>query len=139
MAPKSLRSRALRTIWGCVTEEPHNSICPCGYASRLIPAVNGAPTKPRCGKGFANGYLARAQETGAASPENIKNKRTEANEAWYALRDLINAHFIIEKVAAPYGPTVTFINGLIEYYNNLIARRGQGEEVPEVPAPAPVA
>ena len=88
---------------------------------------------------FAAKYLDRAQETGAASPENIKNKRTEANEAWYALRDLINAHFIIEKGAAPYGPTVTFINGLIEYYNNLIARRGQGEEVVETPAAPAVA
>ena len=51
----------------------------------------------------------------------------------------MNAHFIIEKGAAPYGPTVTFINGLIEYYNNLIARRGQGEEVVETPAVPAVA
>jgi len=46
---------------------------------------------------------------------------------------LINAYHTIEKGAAPYGPTVSFINGLIEYYNNLIAKRGQGDEVPEEP------
>jgi len=91
--------------------------------------------------GISEKYLDRAQETGAASPENSRSKRVEANEAWYVLRDLINAYYTIEKGAAPYGPTVTFINGLIEYYNNLIAKRGQGEEVPEEPAeptPAPV-
>jgi hypothetical protein len=82
---------------------------------------------------FSDKYLARAQETGAASPENIKSKRAEANEAWYALRDLINAYFTIEKGAPPYGPTVSFINGLIENYNNLIARRGRGEDVPNMP------
>jgi hypothetical protein len=47
---------------------------------------------------------------------------------------MINAYHTIEKGAAPYGSTVNFINGLIEYQNNLISNRGQGEEVPSVPA-----
>jgi hypothetical protein len=88
---------------------------------------------------FSEKYLARAEETGAASTDSIRGKRNEANDAWYTLRDLINAYYTIEKGAAPYGPTVSFINGLMEYYNNLIAKRGQGEEVPEEPVPAPVA
>jgi hypothetical protein len=45
----------------------------------------------------------------------------EANEHWYSLRDLINAHFTISKGAEYYGGTVSFINGLLDYYNNLVA------------------
>jgi hypothetical protein len=83
---------------------------------------------------FGERYLDRAQQTGTASSESIKSKRMEANEHWYGLRDLINAHFTINKGAETYGGTVSFINGLLEYYNNLIARRGQTEAPPEVPA-----
>jgi hypothetical protein len=86
---------------------------------------------------FAEWYLAPAAETGAASPDNIKGKRTEANNEWYALHDLISAYFTIKKGATPYGDTVAFINGLIEYYNNLIARRRKGEEVTDSSAKQP--
>jgi hypothetical protein len=79
---------------------------------------------------FSDRYLARAEETGAASSLNIGNKRLETNEAWYALRDLVNAYATIEKGAEPYGSTITYMNVLLEYYNNLIGRRGPGEEIP---------
>lgn len=86
---------------------------------------------------FADKYPARAQETVTASPGNIKSKRAEANEAFYALRDLINAYFTIEKGAPPYGPAVSFVNGLIEYYNNLIPGSGQGEDIPDTTGTSP--
>lgn len=80
---------------------------------------------------FAKQYLARAQEAGMASPDTLKAKRLETNTAFYALRNNIDAYFTINNGAAPFGNTVASLNGLIDNYNALIARRGSSlENVP---------
>ena len=81
---------------------------------------------------FAIQFLARARDTGSASPESVRLKRTEVSEAWFTLRDRLNAHYTISEGAAPYAETIRFINGLMEYYNNLLSRRAnRSEAVPD--------
>ena len=75
---------------------------------------------------FATLYLARARDTGSSSPESVRLKRAVVSEAWYGLRDRLNAHFTISDGAAPYAETIRFVNGLMEYYNNLLNRRANG-------------
>ena len=72
---------------------------------------------------FAAKYLTRTQELGAASPESIPNKRVEAINAYYALRDRIDAFFTINDGAAPYNKAVNELNALITQYNTLLAGR----------------
>lgn len=73
---------------------------------------------------FSQLYLTRAENAGSANPANIKSKRAEANNAFYKLRDRLNSYYDINEGAEPFGKTVNAINGLISYYNNLLARRG---------------
>jgi len=49
---------------------------------------------------FSEKYLARAEETDAASPENIRSKRNKANEAWYTTRVRVNAYHPLLKMAS---------------------------------------
>ena len=77
---------------------------------------------------FAAQYLARAEENGTASPDNLKAKRAETNAAYYELRDNLNAHFTINKGIDPFGKTVSFINGLMDSYKSLLARRAVNAE-----------
>ncbi len=83
---------------------------------------------------FSQQYLTRATEMGSASPDSISNLRLDANEAFYQLRDHLNAYFTINNGADPFGKTVSAINGLLDNYNNLIARRVTNPD----PVPAPV-
>ena len=89
---------------------------------------------------FSEKYLARAVELGSDTTESIKAKRVQANEAYYALRDNIDARYTINNGAEPYKTVVSSINGLITYYNDMLARRvsGSTDEIPPV-NPAPVA
>lgn len=86
---------------------------------------------------FGEKYLARAEDNGKASPDTIKAKRLEANNAYYKLRDRINSYYDINEGADPFGKTVNSLNGLIENYNTLLSRRVSGEA--EVVAATPVA
>lgn len=76
---------------------------------------------------FGEQYVARAVETGTASPDTIKAKRIEANNAYYKLRDRLNSHFDINDGAEPWATTVASINGLVDYYNSTLSRRGTTE------------
>lgn len=88
---------------------------------------------------FSDKYLARAVELGSDTADSIKAKRLVANEAYYTLRDNINARYIINSGAEPYKTVVSSINGLITYYNDLLARRvgGGGEDTIPPVDPAP--
>lgn len=68
-------------------------------------------------------YLGRTEETGASSPDTVRGKRQTLGQAWYALRDLVNAYHVIHKGAAPYSTAVNQLNALIDKYNTLIATR----------------
>lgn len=73
-------------------------------------------------------YLARTQELGAASADTIKAKRKKAVEAWYELRNMINAHFVINNGSAPFMKVTQELNALIESYNRLLS--GRATEAP---------
>lgn len=81
---------------------------------------------------FGTQYLVRTRDTSGGSTETLRRKREATAEAWYALNDRPNAHNIINDGAAPYADTFRYINGLMEYYINLLLRRcSNGIEVPE--------
>jgi hypothetical protein len=82
---------------------------------------------------FATQFLARARDTGSASPESVRLKRTAVSDAWFTLRDRLQAYYTISEGAPPYAETIRFINGLMEYYNNLLARRANRSEAVEDP------
>jgi hypothetical protein len=77
---------------------------------------------------FGEYYLLRAKEQGFNVTESLKAKRLQANEAYYALRDTLNAYFVIHKGAEPYKSVVAYINGLLTNYNDLLTRRQGGGE-----------
>lgn len=82
---------------------------------------------------FATKYITRTQELGAANPDNIPTKRTEAINAYYALRDRLDAFFTINDGAAPYNKAVSELNALIAQYNTLLA--GRQASKPDTPKP----
>lgn len=79
---------------------------------------------------FATKYLTRTQQLGAANPDSIRNKRVEAINAYYALRDRIDAFFTVNEGAAPYSKAVNELNALITQYNTLLAGRQAKADVP---------
>jgi hypothetical protein len=83
-------------------------------------------------------YLVRTQEMGSAPPDSLKEKRTEATNAYYELRDFIDSFFTINKGAMPFSKTTNELNALIDQYNRLIAGRGRGSEPPLTPPPSPI-
>ncbi len=76
---------------------------------------------------FADKYLHRAIELSNKNPVSLKAKRLEANAAYYALRDKINAHYTVTNGGEPYKTVVTSMNSLISFYNDALGRRGGGE------------
>ena len=66
---------------------------------------------------FNTKYILRTQEYGAASPENIKSKREEANAVYYELRNFIVAYATINATNPLYTKTVNELNALITQYN----------------------
>jgi hypothetical protein len=78
---------------------------------------------------FGEYYLLRAKEQGFNATESLKVKRLQANEAYYDLRDTLNAYFVIQNGAEPYKSVVAYINGLLTNYTDLLDRRqGGGDE-----------
>ena len=84
---------------------------------------------------FASKWLTRTQELGAVSSDTIKAKRTDAANAYYTLRETLDAYNTINKGADPFGKTINELNALIDQYNVLLAgRKGGGTNVtPSVP------
>jgi hypothetical protein len=68
-------------------------------------------------------YIERTQELGGANPNTIKDKRNEANEVYYKLRDMIVAQATVADNAVPYPKTINQINALIDQYNLILTNR----------------
>jgi hypothetical protein len=84
---------------------------------------------------FNSRYLDRTQEVGNANPDSLRSKRVEMNEAYYGLRDRIDAlHTLADIEPSAYTPVINQLNVLIDEYNQTIARRGNGTATPEVPS-----
>lgn len=71
---------------------------------------------------FSTQYVARTMDLATASPDNLRSKRLEANEAFYALRNHIDAFATINP-SALYTKTIAELNALITQYNTLLAGR----------------
>ncbi|MCA6069007.1 DUF6261 family protein [Chryseobacterium sp. RG1] len=81
---------------------------------------------------FNGKYLSRTQEYGDANPETIKLKREEANAAYYALRDRIDAlHLLVEVPPSPYATVINQLNALTAQYNVLLVNRQNTPPAPE--------
>lgn len=68
-------------------------------------------------------YIERTQELGGSNPNTIKDKRNEANEVYYKLRNMILAQATVAEDAKPYPKTVNEINALIDQYNVILNNR----------------
>ncbi|UAY52888.1 DUF6261 family protein [Ferruginibacter albus] len=77
-------------------------------------------------KAFNELYIDRTKELAAVNPDTIKIKRLEAVQLYYALRDVIDAWYTINKGAAPFDKVTQECNALIDQYNTLIAGRKAG-------------
>jgi hypothetical protein len=67
-------------------------------------------------------YSDRNQEYGAETTDKTKEKRLDANTAYYDVTQLLNAYATIENTPA-YQKTISEINALIESYNTLLRSR----------------
>lgn len=81
---------------------------------------------------FHEKYIDRAEKMGEASPATLYDKRTEATQHYFDLRDHIEAFSVIKKGADPYGKTIKQLNAVIGQYNTLLnarkARKDQNGE-----------
>ena len=85
-------------------------------------------------------YLSRTQEYGDANPDTIKSKREEVNDAYYGLRDRIDAlHTLVETPPSPYTKVINQLNALTDQYNVLLVNRQdvQPPQEPPIIPPAP--
>ena len=81
---------------------------------------------------FGDIYLKRAEETGNNTEDSLRDLRLLTNQTYYELRDRLNSFLVIERGAEPYATVVRNCNGLVTYYNNLLAKRTSN---PDEPAP----
>lgn len=72
---------------------------------------------------FNEKYLARTREFASASADTMKAKRLEAANAFFDLRNNIDAYFTINKGAEPFAKVTNELNALIAQYNVLLAGR----------------
>lgn len=82
-------------------------------------------------------YLLRSQEIGAANPNTIKEKRLDAGQRYYTLRDTIGAYHTINNGINPWGKAANDINAIIAQYNVLLAGRANEPTPPTPPPPDP--
>ncbi|MEO7310946.1 MAG: DUF6261 family protein [Chitinophagaceae bacterium] len=68
-------------------------------------------------------YLTRTQDLGTSSSDTLKAKRLEAAQAFYTLRDTIDAYYTIKKGAEPFAKCANELNALIDQYNTLLTGR----------------
>ncbi len=73
---------------------------------------------------FSEAYNTRNDELAAAPTENLKTLRLEANEAYYKLRNRLNAFWEINDGAEPWARTIHQLNQHISDYQLLLNRRG---------------
>ena len=69
-------------------------------------------------------YIERTVELGGANPNTIKDKRNDANNVYYALRDMLQGQATVDKGAtAVFATTINQINVLIDQYNLILTNR----------------
>ena len=78
---------------------------------------------------FSTQYIARTIDLATASPDNLKTKRLEANNAFYELRNHIDSFATINP-SAIYTKTINEINVLIMQYNVLLVGRTVAPTIP---------
>ena len=83
---------------------------------------------------FDQKYLLRTQEYGDASPETIATKRGEVVQAYYTLRQFIDA-FAVTVNTAIYQTVTNQLNALIDQYNTLLNNRLARTANPDDPTP----
>lgn len=81
---------------------------------------------------FDEKYLARTQEYGDASPENILSKREETNQAYYTLKSFLESFSVVQP-SAENTKTINQLNALIEQYNTLLNNRAAAPVTPPTP------
>jgi hypothetical protein len=84
---------------------------------------------------FNDSFIDRAQDIGGGGDTTMKAMRLEAANAYYDIRNKLNAYLNISEgpAADPYIKVINEINALIDQYNRLLAGRGGGGDVPPVP------
>lgn len=75
---------------------------------------------------FTEAYAIKNDELAAAPTENLKTLRLEANEAYYKLRNRLNAFWEINDGAEPWANTIQQLNQHLSDYQLLLNRRGAG-------------
>ena len=86
----------------------------------------------RSNNGFITRYAERNQEYSRETLDKIKEKRIDAYDAFYALRDLITSHATIDSSIVGYQELIREFNSYIDTYNNTLAvRKGNKKEEDE--------
>ena len=109
-------------------------------ATELLGLVSWKDELTEANKIFIDTYRQRAEESGTASTDTLRDIRLEINPVYYELRDRLNAFFVIEKGAEPYSTVINKTNGIISFYNNLLSKRSgnnSNEEKPNDTPPTP--
>ena len=93
-------------------------------AAALIGATEWTTALETVNTGFRKMYLQRnAEQAAGYTPDTLRNKRAETNQAWYKLRDRINSFMVINDGAAPWSIATPQLNALIDKYNDTLAVR----------------
>lgn len=88
----------------------------------------------RSNSDFITRYNERNQEYSRETLDKIKEKRIDAYDAYYALRDLITSHATIDESNPGYQQLIREFNSYIDTYNNTLAvRKGKKNEDEEDP------
>lgn len=81
-------------------------------------------------KAFSDLFVARSQKEGTSVTESLSAKRGEVTDAYYELRDMLDAHFKVNHGADPFARTVSELNGLIDRYTSLTVSRAKQNGLP---------
>lgn len=79
---------------------------------------------------FGNAYKDRLQEYAAANPETLKETRAATLPKYVALKELLQAHQIVENTTERTA-VINQLNALIDQYNNLLTTRNIKPETNE--------
>lgn len=120
---KTLTIKSIVSDWTNNTE--------LGDAITLLKLENWKIELEQANSNFDSLYLDRTQNMATASPDTMKAKRLDAINAFYDLRNNINAQFTINKGKDPFAKVTNELNALISQYNILLAgRSGDSTDVP---------
>lgn len=75
---------------------------------------------------FQAGFVNRATDMGNSTPQSLGLKRMAITSVWHKMERRLNAHFEISGGGAPWSDAIAGLNGVIENYQALLARRQQG-------------